>query len=130
MHHHHELAFWAAECAERVLALFETESPNDLRPRQAIEAARQWQRGDLSITEARKLAFAAHAAARQAISQAAMAAARAAGHAAATAHVGTHAPHAANYACKAIEAARLDTDAERQWQSERLPEDLRQVIAL
>ncbi|HEX8991183.1 MAG TPA: hypothetical protein VF784_05845, partial [Anaerolineales bacterium] len=37
---HHLLASWAAACAEHVLPLFESVRPDDLRPRQAIEAAR------------------------------------------------------------------------------------------
>lgn len=129
MHQHHEFALWAAECPERVLALFEAESRDDSRPREAIEAVRKWQRGELPMTSARKLAFASHAAARQSLALAAVAAARAAGHAAATAHVVTHAPHVASYAQKAAEAAGLDREAERRWQIERLPEQLRQIIA-
>jgi hypothetical protein len=39
---HHLLALWAATCAEHVLGLFESVRPGDLRPRQAIEAARAW----------------------------------------------------------------------------------------
>lgn len=128
MDQHHELALWAADCAERVIVFFELENPEDLRPRQAIEAARQWRRGELAMTAARKFAFASHAAARQAKSPAAVAAARSAGHAAATAHVATHAPHAASYARKAKQAAGQDDEVERCWQVERLPELLRQII--
>ena len=40
--HHRLLAMWAAECAEHVLPLFETERPDDARPREAIDAARTW----------------------------------------------------------------------------------------
>jgi predicted phage gp36 major capsid-like protein len=129
MDQHYELALWAADCAERVLILFEVENPEDLRPRRAIEAARQWQRGELGMTEARKRAFASHAAARQAKGQAAVAAARSAGHAAATAHVATHAPHAASYARKSKQAAGQDVEFERRWQVERIPPLLRQVVA-
>ncbi|WP_408640575.1 putative immunity protein [Allosphingosinicella deserti] len=121
LNRHHELAGWAADCAERVLALFEAERPADARPRHAIEAARRWQGDDLTVVEARKLAFASHAAARQSASPAAVAAARAAAHAAATAHVAAHAPHAASYARKAIEAAGYDAEAEHRWQIDRLP---------
>lgn len=63
MNDHHELALWAASCAQRVLDLFEVECPDDLRPRQAIEAARLWQCGGLTMMDARTLAFASHAAA-------------------------------------------------------------------
>lgn len=122
---HRLLAVWACECAERVLPHFEAERPSDDRPRRAIEAGRAWVRGELRMTDARKAAFAAHAAAREAGRPEAVAAARAAGHAAATAHVATHARHAANYAVAAAE----DEAAERTWQTEQLPERLRSVMA-
>ncbi|MFN8477526.1 MAG: hypothetical protein U0074_06790 [Kouleothrix sp.] len=44
---HRLLALWAATCAEHVLPLFEAAQPADPRPRQAIEAARAWTRGEL-----------------------------------------------------------------------------------
>ncbi|MFH0974049.1 MAG: hypothetical protein V1817_04670 [Candidatus Micrarchaeota archaeon] len=106
------LALWAADCAERVLPFFEKEYPKDDRPRNAIQAARAWTRGEITVGSARASAIAAHAAARDAARArhpaacaAAVAAARAAGHAAATAHVVGHAVHAAVYAVKAAEAA-------------------------
>src|SRR5579863_4858593 len=45
---HHLLALWAAACAEHVLPLFESAHPGDQRPRQAIEHARAWVRGETS----------------------------------------------------------------------------------
>jgi hypothetical protein len=102
---HNSWALWAANCAEHVLPYFEKSYPEDERPRKALEAARAWARGGLSITKARAAALAAHAAARNARTDAARAAARAAGHAAATAHVASHAHHAAAYAVKATSAA-------------------------
>jgi hypothetical protein len=63
MNEHHELALWAASCAERVLALFVAENPGDYRLRRAIEGARQWQRAELGMIDAQKRAFAAHASA-------------------------------------------------------------------
>jgi len=122
---HKLLAIWASDCAEHVLTYFETMHPEDARPRKAIEAARVWVRGDLSMVEARKAAFASHAAARDARNTAAQAAARAAGHAAATAHVADHARHAAAYAIKAAAEITCDaTTTERDWQYQRLPEHL------
>ena len=56
---------------------------DDDRPRLAIEQARAWSRSEISMTQARQAAYAAHAAARAATG-AAREAARAAGHAAAT----------------------------------------------
>lgn len=119
---HDTLALWAADCAEHVLAHFEASSPADPRPRAAIDAARGWVRGELSVRDARSAAFASRAASRDAADPAARAAARAAGHAAATAHVAGHARRAATYAVTAVtEAAAAE---ERQWQHARLPDRL------
>jgi hypothetical protein len=123
---HRLLALWAADCAEHVLSYFEDKHQQDRRPRQAIEAARTWARGEIKCGEARAAAVAAHAAARAADDEAACAAARAAGHAAATAHVATHARGAASYALKA--AAAAGGDRECDWQYRRLPEHLRLVV--
>ncbi len=112
-----QMTLWAAECAEHVLSYFEQERPGDMRPRLAIEAARAWVKGELKVSEARTAAFDAHDAAREVKTDAAIAAARAAGHAAATVHVITHAPHAAEYAVKAAEAASIT--GERKWQKTR-----------
>ena len=99
---------WAADCAEQALHFFEENYPIDDRPRKAIEAARAWANGEITVGQARSAAFAAHAAARTAEQVAARAAARAAGHAAATAHVSAHARHAATYAAKSAAAAAKD----------------------
>lgn len=50
---HHLLAVWAALCAEHVLVLFESAQLEDPRPRQAIEHARAWVRGEVTMTQAR-----------------------------------------------------------------------------
>ena len=105
---HHALALWAAECAERVLPLFERERRDDDRPRRAVEAARAWIRGEIEVPLARAAAFAAHDASKEAVSPAARAAARAAEHAAATAHVADHARRAASYADRAEREAHGD----------------------
>lgn len=99
---HKKLALQAAHYAEMVLTLFTQERPDDSRPKAAIEAARNWAAGELSVADARKAAFAAHAAARECSIPAAIAAARSAGHAAATAHVWTHAAVAETYMTKAL----------------------------
>ena len=41
------VALWAADCAERVLPLFEAEAPSDGRPADAIDRARAFGRGEL-----------------------------------------------------------------------------------
>src|SRR3954466_423450 len=50
---HHLLALWAASCAEHVLDLVEAARPEDPRPRAAIEAARAWVRGEVTMMQAR-----------------------------------------------------------------------------
>ncbi|MFT4279778.1 putative immunity protein, partial [Microbacterium sp.] len=42
------VAAWAADCAERVLPLFEAEAPDDDRPRDAIFRSRAFARGELT----------------------------------------------------------------------------------
>ncbi len=86
---HKLLAIWAAECAERVLPLFEKVQPKDDRPRKAIEKCRKWARsGIFKMADIRAASLGAHAAARGVKEfEAACFSARAAGQAVATAHV-------------------------------------------
>ncbi len=127
---HRALAFWAADCAEHVLRLLDDETLQDGRCLAAIEAARAWGRGEMTMATAREAVFAAHAAAREAIVPAACAVARSAGHAAATAHVADHARHAAAYAIKAVEAAvtadgSTTANSERIWQQRQFDKSRR-----
>jgi hypothetical protein len=101
-------AAWAADCAERVLWLFEAEAPQDRRPRDAIARARAFARGELDVAAEIRRRFAGGGAARDARSPAAAAAARAAGQAAAVAHMGAHALGAAAYAAAAAGLAGPD----------------------
>jgi hypothetical protein len=77
---------WAADCAERVLPLFEAKAPADTRPREAIEGIREFAHGGKRTTKLRSLALSALAAAREVDDPAATAAARAAGLAASSAY--------------------------------------------
>src|SRR5438067_12127181 len=61
---HQLLALWAAACAEHVLHFFEAAKPSDSRPRHAIEQARAWARGEITMTQARTAAGHAMGAAR------------------------------------------------------------------
>jgi uncharacterized protein GlcG (DUF336 family) len=124
---HRLLAAWAANCAEHVLPLFGGYSTDD-RPQCAIETARAWARGEVTVGDARKAAVAAHAAAREARNPPAIAVGRAAGHAVATAHMADHCLGAALYALKAVAAAGASTDAERAWQIGHLPQSLQELI--
>jgi len=130
---HRLLAVWAAACAEHVLHFFEYALPADQRPRRAIEQARAWARCEITMTQARTAAFAAHDAAREA-SGAAKEAARAAGHAVAVAHMADHELGAAAYAIRAVRAAAEPNDrehagrAECRWQRAQLPAEIRDLV--
>lgn len=130
---HQRLAVWAADCAQHVLHLFEEAQPSDDRPRRAIEQARDWARGEITMNQARAAAFAAHAAARE-VPGAAKEAARAAGHAVAVAHVAEHELGAAAYAIRAIRAATPEAERDQagrqecQWQREQLPAEIRELV--
>jgi len=131
--HHRLLAAWAADCAEHVLDYFDSQYPGDDRPRHAIEQARAWSRGEISMTQAREAAYAAHDAAKVA-SGAAREAARAAGHAVATAHMADHELGAAAYAIRAVRAASPPDKRDEagriecQWQREQLPNAIRALV--
>ena len=130
---HHRLALWAADCAEHVLDLFERERPGDDRPRRAIELARAWARGEVTMTESRTSAGHAQGAARD-LRGAPRHAAYAAGQAAAVAHVAAHDLGAAAYAIRAVQAAaprgeeELAGRRECRWQRERLPDEVRDLV--
>ena len=130
---HHLLALWAASCAEHVLHLFESAQPEDARPREAIEAARAWVRGEVKMMQAR--AFGGHAmgAARD-LRGPARHAAYAAGQAGAVAHVAAHELGAAAYAIRAARAAVPEGEAgtaarlECQWQRDQLPAAISDLV--
>ncbi len=130
---HHLLALWAAACAEHVLHFFEEVQPEDDRPRQAIEQARSWVRGEILMTQARAAGGHAMAAARK-LSGAARYAAYAAGQSAVVAHVAAHELGAAAYAIKAAQAAASEDEREQAghqeclWQREQLPNEIRDLV--
>jgi len=130
---HQLLALWAASCAEHVLHLFETAQPEDLRPREAIAAARAWVRGAITMSQARAAGGHAMAAARP-LRGAARYAAYAAGQAGVVAHVAAHELGAAAYAIKAARAAVPEGASERagrrecRWQRDQLPEAIRELV--
>jgi hypothetical protein len=130
---HQLLALWAATCAEHVLDLFESARPDDPRPRRAIEQARAWARGEITMSEARAAGGHAMAAARD-LSGPARHAAYAAGQAAVVAHVAAHELGAAAYAIKAARAAAPAGEDESagqlecRWQRDQLPEAIRELV--
>jgi hypothetical protein len=130
---HRLLTAWAAACAEHVLGLFEAARPEDPRPRQAIEQACAWVRGEVKMTRARTAAGHAMAAARD-LRGAPRHAAYAAGQAAAAAHVAAHELGAAAYAIKAARAGARPGEGDQagrlecRWQRDQLPEAIRELV--
>jgi hypothetical protein len=123
---------WAADCAERVLGIFEAEAPGDHRPRDAIARTRAFARGELEVENEIRGRFVGGAAAREVSSPAAAAAARAAGQAASICHMGAHALGAAAYAAKAAGlAASHDPEAivgEVRWQLAHMSPEVRAAL--
>ena len=73
-----DFRLFAADCAQDVLYIFERDYPNDMRPRNAIQAARDYANGDIDTAAWAAARAAAWAAAWDAARDAARAAARAA----------------------------------------------------
>src|SRR6476661_5259254 len=130
---HRLLALWAALCAEHVLDLFEAARPEDPRPSRAIEHARAWVRGEVTMMQTRAAGGQAMGAARD-LRGAARHAAYAAGQAGAVAHVAAHELGAAAYAIKAARAAASEGGGEAagrlecQWQRDQLPQAIRELV--
>jgi hypothetical protein len=126
------VAAWAADCAERVLALFETEAPTDDRPRDAIARTRAFARGELDTAGEIRRRFVAGRAAHAVSSPAAVAAARAAAQASGVAHMGAHALGASAYAAKAAGLAAPDQPTavsdEIAWQLEHMNAQVRDAL--
>ena len=126
------VAAWAADCAERVLGLFEAEAPIDNRPRSAIARTRAFARGELSTSEGIRSRFAGGVPVGEMRAPAVVAAARAAGQAVGVCHMGAHALGAAAYAVKAASLAAPDRPEivaeEIGWQVAHMTADVRAAL--
>ncbi len=116
-----ELIIWGAACVDRILPLFKAERPDDRRLEDALTGSVAFAQGELTVGAARRLAFACHAAARDATDPAARATARAAGQAIAIAHMAAHARGVVRYTRQALVAAKRDLAEEAAWQRRHLP---------
>src|SRR5579884_1337596 len=126
------VAAWAADCAERVLGLFEAEAPEDDRARDAIARTRAFAHGELDVADQIRRRFKGSGTARDVRSPAAVAAARAAGQAAAIPHMGAHALGAAAYAAKAAGLAAPEESRavaeEIRWQLDSMSAAVRAAL--
>ena len=127
------VAAWAADCAERVLGLFEAEVPGDDRPRAAIARARAFARGELNTADEIRRRFVGGVPVGEVKAPAAAAAARSAGQAVAVCHMGAHALGAAAYAVKAVSLTAPDrpeaVDDEVRWQLAHMTAEVRAALS-
>jgi len=123
---HYQLIQWACDCAEHVLYLYGANI--DERLNNALHVAKEWKQGHASVGDARKAVVGTHAVARDASNPMAIAVARSVGHAVATAHMADHSLGAVWYALKAMKNAGKSIDAERKWQDEQLPSEIKEFV--
>jgi len=106
------LANWAVDYSERViLPLWRKYYPGDLRPQNALNAAREWLSGTIKLPQAKSAILECHAAAREADGNpVAQAAARTIGQCSSTIHSARHCIELAFYGALAVAFDRLGTD--------------------
>ena len=124
--HHRQLMIWACVCTEHVLPLLG--GTLDERLKNALLIAREWANGNTTVGVAMKASVRAHAVARELTNPTSIAVARAVGQAVATAHMADHSLGAVIYALKAIESAGKSIEAERKWQNEQLPSEIKEIV--
>lgn len=128
------LAVWAAACAERVLALFESDREAMAGVGDALARTRAYGAGQSTAAEEISKRLVAVKAARSATTPAGAASARAVGQASAVAHMAAHALGAAGYAVKALALAHPESPAaaaeEIRWQLGQLDEQQRSALRL
>lgn len=126
MKQHRQLINWACVCAEHIVPL-SCENP-DIRLKNALLIARDWEMGKASVGDAMKASRSSHAVARELSDPITVALARAIGHTVATAHMADHSLGAALYALKAVKNAGKSIAAERKWQYEQLPAEIAELV--
>lgn len=108
------IANWCMDYAEtHILPVYEKHCPGDIRPRHALDAARDWLQGLVKLPFVKNIILnEAHAAAREREDDpAAQAAARAVGQAASSIHTPTHSLGVAFYGAAAIAYDRAGVEA-------------------
>ena len=107
------LAHWVINYSQQVLLpLWSKYYPEDLRPYNALLAAREWLSGEIKLPQAKIAILACHAAAREAeTNPVAQAAARAIGQSASTIHSARHCIGHALYGSLAVAYETLGKDA-------------------
>ena len=120
-----QLMAWGCTCAGHILPFFG--EVMDERLTNALLVAKEWERGNASVGDARKASVGCIAVANELSDPVAIAVARAIGHAVATAHMADHSLGPAWYALKAVRKACKPVEEERKWQDEQLPPEIREL---
>jgi len=111
------LAKWCIDYAQvKLLPIYEVAYPEDVRPRNALSAAKEWLAGNIKLPQAKVDIIQCHAAAREAEgSPAAQAASRAIGQCASTIHSAGHCMGLPLYG--ALAAAYNSAGADADWET-------------
>jgi len=125
---HQKLIRWARKCSEHVLPLVVEDTRKLLM--NILFTAEEWAKGNVKTGEAMKASLSAHHVARGSSDPVSIAVARSVGQAVATAHMADHSLGAAWYALKAVKQAGKSVDAERKWQNEQLPPEIRDLVLM
>ena len=88
---HQTMVLWALDFAAESVAKLEEKYPDELRPREALEAARAWATGDIKMRLAQRKILDCHAFAKEIDSKEDMALCHAVGQACAVVHTAGHA---------------------------------------
>lgn len=126
MEQHRQLMEWSCSCVEHVMELYGL--PVNDRILDALRVGRGWTNGQTSVGEARKASVNLLALARELTDPVQTAVVRAAGHAVATAHMADHSLGGALYALKAVNCAGKSMEEERDWQTDRLPLEVKDLV--
>ena len=124
--HQRQLIKWACKCCEHVLPL--CRETVDERLINALFIAKEWARGNARVGDAMKASVVCHTVARESADPISIAVARSIGQAVATAHMADHSLGASTYALKAVKFADKSIEAERKWQNEQLPSEIRELV--
>lgn len=129
LENHRGLMNWAIACAKHALELF-SDRNIDIRLFQALDIAREWERGNVGTGAAMEAAWAAHAAARETADPVLKTISRAIGQAVSTAHMADHSLGASLYALKAVSQSGKSVQEEIGWQDKMLIRLPPQIIDL
>lgn len=126
---HKLLMNWAIKCVEHAINTANMKAI-DKRALNAIQIAKDWEKGAATVGEARNAAFSAHEAARENNDKISQAIIRACGHAVATAHMADHSIKTRAYILKGLKLFldKNELENEKKWQIENADDSIKELI--